>query len=82
MAPITVLSDWHLNCERGHGAHNPQKNPADAGLFNQCGANDGARTHGNLGHNQVLYQLSYIRHMQKECLYQRDSEVKPSDTIF
>ena len=26
------------------------------------GANDGTRTHDHLGHNQVLYQLSYVRH--------------------
>ena len=26
------------------------------------GAKDGTRTHGHLGHNQVLYQLSYFRH--------------------
>ena len=27
-----------------------------------CGAKDGTWTHGHLGHNQVLYLLSYFRH--------------------
>ncbi len=30
-----------------------------------AGAKDGTRTHGHLGHNQVLYQLSYFRRTGK-----------------
>ena len=43
-----------------------RKAPQKRGIFS--GANDGAWTHGTLGHNQVLYQLSYIRH-EEFCFY-------------
>ena len=31
---------------------------------NIYGVSDGTWTHGHLGHNQVLYQLSYTHHME------------------
>ena len=38
--------------------------------------------HGPLGHNQMLCQLSYIRHMQLWSLYQSHINVKPFRNIF
>lgn len=41
-----------------------QKKPRNRGA--KYGANEGGRTLGHLSHNQVLSQLSYIRHNERE----------------